>query len=491
MKTFVFAIGGTGARVLRALTMLMASDIDVKQTIIPVIIDMDTRNGDAQRTLKTLDLYRIISQSAYAESVGKGFFKNQFGTLGSINQGVGGEEVDTGIKDSFQLDFGDVNVTFYDYIKGSQLSKVDNDLLETLFDNSPQHKPNTELNLKLDHGFKGNPNIGSVVFNNLINTPEFRHFENVFSQGDRIFIISSIFGGTGSSGFPQLVKNLRASNNNFIKSANIGAIVVKPYFRVKKDAQSSINSDTFNSKTKSALTYYADELDGKINEVYYIADRPGEALENHMGGEDQKNTAHLVELLAAKAVVKFANKDSSEFKNGDSKYFEFGILDAPNGNPQGLDVLGFEDFYTQEEWEDFAKFSFFAKFYRQGLPQRKKEDFYRDLNLSDNMKRDVFYVKLTDFIDKYWLWLSEMERSQRSFSPFLLNGDFSKFFKGKGSIKKLDKSMFTDIFTKSLSKLWKDLKAEGKIRNEEKFIKMMYLCIEEIFKAEVQSLPVR
>jgi len=84
-----------------------------------------------------------------------------------------------------------------------------------------------------------------------------------------------------------------------------------------------------------------------------------------------------------------------------------------------------------------------------------------------------------------------MEKSQRSFSPFLLDGPFSKFYKGKGSISALDKSTFSDKFTKVLSQLWTKFKKEGKMMNQEKFIKMMYECIEDIFKNYVKALPAR
>ena len=41
MKTFVFGIGGTGARVLRSLTLLLASGVECKSDIVPIIIDPD------------------------------------------------------------------------------------------------------------------------------------------------------------------------------------------------------------------------------------------------------------------------------------------------------------------------------------------------------------------------------------------------------------------------------------------------------------------
>ena len=48
-KLYVFAIGGTGSRVLRSLTMLAAAGVDIQANeIVPVIIDPDVvpTNGD-------------------------------------------------------------------------------------------------------------------------------------------------------------------------------------------------------------------------------------------------------------------------------------------------------------------------------------------------------------------------------------------------------------------------------------------------------------
>ena len=58
-NTFVFGIGGTGARIVRSLTMLLASGVKLNETnkIIPVIIDVDAKNADTTRTLKALEAY--------------------------------------------------------------------------------------------------------------------------------------------------------------------------------------------------------------------------------------------------------------------------------------------------------------------------------------------------------------------------------------------------------------------------------------------------
>lgn len=48
-KLFLFAVGGTGARVLRSFTMLIASGLqgfDSSTEIVPIIIDHDRQCGD-------------------------------------------------------------------------------------------------------------------------------------------------------------------------------------------------------------------------------------------------------------------------------------------------------------------------------------------------------------------------------------------------------------------------------------------------------------
>lgn len=54
-KIFLFGIGGTGARVLRSLTMMLATGVKLGvDEIIPIIIDPDAANADLTRTVSLL-----------------------------------------------------------------------------------------------------------------------------------------------------------------------------------------------------------------------------------------------------------------------------------------------------------------------------------------------------------------------------------------------------------------------------------------------------
>ena len=71
-RLFLFAIGGTGARVVRSLTMLLASGIDgLNSTIqvVPIIVDFDLSNGDKTRALSALEKYNIINNALYRSVV--------------------------------------------------------------------------------------------------------------------------------------------------------------------------------------------------------------------------------------------------------------------------------------------------------------------------------------------------------------------------------------------------------------------------------------
>lgn len=325
-KLYIFAIGGTGSRVLRSLTMLAAAGVDIKANeIVPVIIDPDASNADLTRTVTLMNRYSTIRKGIdFYENNETSFFRTE------ISQ----------IVQNYSLHIKDTEDRRFDqFIEYSSLSVENKAMMSMLF---------SEKNLaaQMQVGFKGNPNIGSVVLNQIVSSPQFIEFANSFEQGDKIFIISSIFGGTGASGFPLLLKTLRDPNASFpnhsiIKSAQIGAVTILPYFKLKPSAESEIDSSTFISKTRSALAYYETNVVGNqsINALYYLAD-DGDIYENNDGGCQQQNPAHIIELVAASAAINFMNTDY----DGRHMNLEFGIRDIDDN-----DGVTFGKFYSETE----------------------------------------------------------------------------------------------------------------------------------------------
>ena len=78
-KLYVFAIGGTGSRVLRSLTMLAASGADIQATeIVPVIIDPDVSNADLTRAVTLMNRYSTIRKGIdFQESNETTFFRTE------------------------------------------------------------------------------------------------------------------------------------------------------------------------------------------------------------------------------------------------------------------------------------------------------------------------------------------------------------------------------------------------------------------------------
>ena len=85
-KLYIFGIGGTGARVLRSLTMMLASGVQLGQDeIVPIFIDPDESNADLSRTVDLMNLYSRIRQDlTFASSNNNKFFRT------SINQELPG-----------------------------------------------------------------------------------------------------------------------------------------------------------------------------------------------------------------------------------------------------------------------------------------------------------------------------------------------------------------------------------------------------------------
>ena len=76
-KLYVFGIGGTGSRVLRSLTMMLAAGVKTSQSdVVPIVIDPDSANADLTRTVALMNKYANLRQHLTFPEKGQGtFFK--------------------------------------------------------------------------------------------------------------------------------------------------------------------------------------------------------------------------------------------------------------------------------------------------------------------------------------------------------------------------------------------------------------------------------
>jgi hypothetical protein len=433
-KLYIFGIGGTGSRVIKSLAMLLAAGVKLDNnfdTVVPIIIDPDTDNGDLDRTKNILKLYQEIrSQIKEPDD----FFRQELKTVNELAD----LQNRTISPDYFQFKLNNVDdSTFGQYIGFDSLcdeysnSKDDKSFVKLLYSNS-------NLNSDLSIGFKGNPNMGSIVLNQFTNSENFRRFGKTFGPDDAIFIINSIFGGTGAAGFPLLLKNLRGNENllNYarIKNAPIGGITYLPYFTL--DNQGEINAESFEEKSKIAIDYYNRTIinQRKINILHFIGNRGNTNIEKYaVGGTEQKNKAHFLEIAGALAIVEFC-KNITNYKCEDgqtteeTKIKEFGI-------EHGNENLSFGDLNIRNKdllYKPLAKFRLYTQYLSEGLQRANNVSRWTKSNFfilpilkqkkspcnSDYFKSDEYINQVVTFNNHFRDWIDELSENKPAFIPF-------------------------------------------------------------------------
>ena len=449
MRLFLFAIGGTGARVVRSLTMMLASGIeglDSSTEIVPIIIDYDLSNGDKSRAIKALEGYSAIHQALYPDTAnGQRYEDHFFMTKLTPLSHAGVAGANANLK-NFEFNFGPAGnaIKFSDYMNMQALNTVQNvklteDLLFALYDNSDASSRNAELELDMAKGFKGNPNIGSVVFHDLRESPEFLQFRGTFNAAtDKVFIVSSIFGGTGASGFPEIVNAIRTSNIATLRPAIIGSALVLPYFDLQqfhpeRGDTGAIDASSFNAKTRAALSFYATQggINDSVNALYYIGDENHDAYDYNEGESRQKNDAHVVEFVAASAIIDFLLRSVGA---NDRKAYEFSINNAKIG--ESIQLTDFEESTHKLFLNNLSAFAIAMKYYRDVIcgdrnPIKGDTAYYKGdrFGLSNKIGHGV-YSLLDDFLNAdfstardwgFYSWLKELQTHTHILYPYVMD----------------------------------------------------------------------
>jgi len=447
MRLFLFAIGGTGARVVRSLTMMLAAGIDGLDSsteIVPIIIDYDLSNGDKTRAIKALESYSAVHQTLYPDTLQGVKYDDHFfmTTLTPLSQ-AGIANADGNLK-NFEFNFGPTgsSIKFADYLNMQALNtipqvRITEDLLRALYDDSDSTSKNAELELDMAKGFKGNPNIGSVVFHDLRDRNEFIQFKNTFDASrDRVFIVSSIFGGTGASGFPEIVNAIRTSPLATLSPAVIGSVLVLPYFDLQQfnpqnGDTGAVDASSFNAKTRAALSFYAasNGINNKVNAIYYIGDEFHDAYQYNEGENRQKNAAHVVEFVAASAVIDFMQRRN--LSNADHRAYEFCIKDSKKD--ESIQLPEFDESTHQSFLDNLSAFVIGMKYYRDVVcgDRNKIQDstaFYKSdrFSLSSKLGRNI-YQMIDEFLNAgsssnqdwgFYPWLKELQTHAHKLNPY-------------------------------------------------------------------------
>ena len=436
MKLFIFAIGGTGERVLRSLTMLLAAGVKTfnNYDIYPIIVDYDEENGDKIRTVEVLKNYALAHDAAYAKHAANNnlqggqqtkdsagaFFAAQLRSLPGLENYVFPFKPATP-HEKFKEFIG------FDLFAGDLLGTES--FLTSLYDKS--NRADTELNLDMTVGFKGNPNIGSVVFNTIGDTDQFNRFRALYNpkSGDKVVVVGSLFGGTGASGIPEIVKVINAKCTKPEPKDNtnhIATLQILPYFAPIEQAQGAIKATRFNSKTKAALHYYEDsQLNALIDCKYFVGDFYPTVLPYCDGGKEQLNNANLVELIAAMMIEHFVSDRTVKDKVNNSFKFSLNANIVVNKDQKSGDRLFYQDFDRDSKLNILNSLISLAaglKYFHDNVwtKEDEKKDYFKLLDLQnavDKGKADSLGTQpfsqlcsaLEEFYHKYQCWLKELD----------------------------------------------------------------------------------
>ena len=431
-RLYIFAVGGTGARVMRSLTMLMSAGELANYEVVPVLIDYDVDNGDLRQTNQLMHMYKNIHDKSCgigASMYNEGFFRSPLTPITSIalnNMAAG--------NNTMHIQHNNISVSdLLDYPNLIGNGGVFKSLLDSLF----TIDPHGEMNQNLCVGFKGNAKIARIEYAALEihSTIEFQTFlQCYFPNWDKVVIIGSTFGGTGSAGVIEILKLLK--NNNHIPSNDIATVLIEPYFLPTLDpiiGPVDYHS-VFTRRSKEFFKFYSDSgLANFINTTYRIGMDGFVNIDNAIGGPMQRNTAHPVELLSAMAICDYAQA-------GQQGQFEYnlGQLNLHFCH----DMIEKNDFYQLPDgcriYESLSRLLLAARFYKEYSNGNQKvihSHFYREMQRHSPIDLS-FNNTLCSIVDGVLSWLEELSSGNRfGLGLFNVNDPMDRMIRGRQYVR--------------------------------------------------------
>lgn len=364
-KLFVLGIGGTGMRCIESLIHLCAMGMFDDTDLHLLALDTDKNNGNFSR-LKAL-------KDAYLGAKGGTAEQRQAlqDTFFSANLKYYEFSPDYETKSSFKAIFGYSDTQFR---APEQTGLVDLMLSESV------------MNFNLRHGYRAQTHLGSMMmYHSILEEAErsgsgLRRFLDELvnesqSGNPRIFILGSVFGGTGASSIPIIPQALgdavlKVSNGSvdLMGRAYFASTLLTAYFSFRNPTASELKeqlviatSDKFALNSQVAMMFYSsDPTVRSTYQRFYMMGTAGldwkpMAQEDNSptitGGDKQENDSHYIELLAAMAAWDFSrlSEDTLRGEKSEAKprYLYRSIEDTG--------VLEFQDFVGADYAEEFAR----------------------------------------------------------------------------------------------------------------------------------------
>lgn len=425
-------IGGTGARVLESFVHLCAMGLGPKSVML-LVIDTDSGNGNLNRTRELLNSYLDCRRRfGFTEVENPPIFSTDL-VWSAETQGsdflcwspASGMDAKC-LRDYFQYDLLQTSI--------SSLS----DMLNLLYKTS-------DLNVVWDKGFSGRPSIGAPVFARAQNLTDRKPWSDIVQglqaattagQYARVFIVGSVFGGMGAAGFPTVARVLRNIANRWQNSGKllIGGAPLLPYFQyivppeaMKDKERVYARPENFLVNTAAALRHYVNAWglesgapNSPYNAVFLLGNQELDAqvaTEFALGGNNQKNRSHFIELYAALAAAWFLNtweiadpQKLQQYGVGRYALNSIGWTDVPEGRFKDA-VLSFTTFAFE-----FLGFGYpLLVLLRQDLAKNCKNlPWYLD-HFSEGELKSADAEKqaemLKEYLVRFFYWLRDLHRT--------------------------------------------------------------------------------
>lgn len=303
---YAIGIGGSGSKTLEALIHLCTAGLGPEQLKLG-FVDTDEGNGNLQRARTTLEQYRK-ARSAWRRDDGSTALDPACNWQRTPIEPLTGNghwsPLPGGVSTPREL-------FRYDSMNSDERTLFDGLLLAD----------DREQKLPLHEGFRGRPNIGAAVLGAMAGEHE-PFWQALLQSCDqaqqgrevRLFLVGSVFGGTGAAGFPVIARLLR---NHLVAQevqgrVRLGGALLLPYFAfpspATRGADNGALSTAFLVKSQESLKYYAAMLDTQavFDDLYLIGWPNIVPLEDRrIGGKPQHNPPLMPELYAALAAARF------------------------------------------------------------------------------------------------------------------------------------------------------------------------------------------
>jgi hypothetical protein len=300
---FFIAFGGTGVRCLQAMLHLCAAGAGPKE-LWCMIIDSDDSQKNATDTKALFDKY--CSVRGWIRSGNIPLFRTALHSPAEKLNWSPIPNIETGAP------------TFARLIRYDELSAIEKRVCNMLY--SPR-----ELAMDLTRGFRGHTAVGSASLSLIEDAlsdqlQELKHAimtELSAGRPARVYLAGSIMGGMGASGVPTMAAILRGQewrNKDLLK---LGCAHVLPYFSFQPTAGQEealegelyVRAQDFLVNARAALEHFAVRWDGgaksPFDAAYMVGDNSPRSVPFAVGGPEQANQAHFVEILAALAASHF------------------------------------------------------------------------------------------------------------------------------------------------------------------------------------------